>query len=77
MITLTEQEEESAELNLDHSRFFDYLCKNYLSMDCRPESIRFWKNGTLILQISFSDLHYPKNLLKILKDELENGHVSD
>lgn len=73
MIQLTEEEDKSEALNSDLSKVIKFLCDNSCCIKFRRDlSLEIFKDGYDFDEIDFSDLFYPKNLLKKLNERIKN-----
>lgn len=66
-------DEEDSSMNLDLAKFFDFCCKHELVLEFGKD-IKVFDNSKLenhILRFSLSDFHFPKNLLRELKEKME------
>ncbi len=72
MIDIKDEESDTS-MSLDLARVFDYCCKNNLSFEFCENSIHVYKSfkESQVMTINFTDLHFPKNLLRALKERIE------
>lgn len=73
MLELKDEEDTEPPMSMDMIRLMDFLCKHRLGIGFFHENTFciLENNGMPILRdLPFTDLYYPKNLLRTLKENL-------
>jgi hypothetical protein len=71
MIDLKDEEDTENSMSLDMRKFLHFCCKVGLTLDCYDKAniiVRLDKKE--LLNLDFSDFYYPKNLLRTVKERI-------
>lgn len=78
MLELKDEEDTQPSMNLDMTRLMAFCCENFLNLELYDQNqIEITKKNLIkgttkrLLVLNFSDLYYPKNLLRVLKEKLQ------
>ena len=73
MLKCTDEEDTDPSMSLDMTKFLNFCCENGFTLEFYDKANIIIKKADIpLLNFYFSDFFYPKNLMRTLKEKLEN-----